>query len=201
MNDHAAPHPEQGLNSSPHRKFGLLNLRDWTTWVLLAVPIAVVAGAYTWISVPLADAKKSLGNSTEVGNQALAENAELKAQISRINDELSKAPPAPRFATCRDPSHGVERYAHTEPLTRESGWRGGGFSQPGWCNQLTSMLKGDHPGSVLKVKSSSEQSRSTCPPFNCPQYNYTCTIEVLSDPIFVERESAACTETPDRALR
>jgi hypothetical protein len=93
---------------------------------------------------------------------------------------------------CRHSSHGIERYAREFDVTRSSHFMGGGFDQPRWCTQAIGQLRGEHPGAEFQVLGSNENKRDTCSPFNCPQYQYHCTIKVRADPVFVERASTAC---------
>jgi hypothetical protein len=65
-------------------------------------------------------------------------------------------------------------------VTRESGWRGGGYSPDAWCNDLVSILRGEHPRAQFQVSSKSEQSTDRCKPFKCVQYNYACTVQVTT---------------------
>jgi hypothetical protein len=65
-------------------------------------------------------------------------------------------------------------------VTRQSGWRGGGYNQGAWCNDLIAILKGEHPQGRFQVAASSEQNESRCAPFKCPQYNYSCTVQVTT---------------------
>jgi hypothetical protein len=101
-------------------------------------------------------------------------------------------PVAPQEKACRDPSHGVERYAREFDVTRESPEMGGGHSQPEWCNNLMGTLRGEQPLGQFSVVSSGEHTNNHCAPFNCPQYVYSCTIHVKTDPIWIEKISSAC---------
>jgi hypothetical protein len=101
-------------------------------------------------------------------------------------------PPPPAPKACRDPSHGLERYAREFDVSRDSGWRGGGYDPTRWCNDVISALRGEHPQGTFTVVRSGQQSESKCKPFNCPQYNYTCTVHVDTDPIYNEKVSSAC---------
>jgi hypothetical protein len=100
--------------------------------------------------------------------------------------------PDPNKRTCRDPSHGVERYARTLAVTRESPEMGGGHNQGEWCNTLIGTLRGEFPGSAFTRVTSSEHTNNHCSPFNCPQYVYSCTVQVQADPVYVEKASQAC---------
>lgn len=93
---------------------------------------------------------------------------------------------------CRDKSHGIERYGREFDITRSSHWMGGGYSQDPWCNDVIGQLRGEHPDGAFNKVSSSERSNNTCPPFNCPQYQYICTIHVKTDPVYIEKASGAC---------
>ena len=93
---------------------------------------------------------------------------------------------------CRDPSHGIERYGRTFTVQRTSPEMGGGHGQDEWCQNAISVLRGEFPGAEFSKVNSSESSRSHCPPFNCPQYTYYCTIKIQADPIYNERPSSAC---------
>jgi hypothetical protein len=101
-------------------------------------------------------------------------------------------PPPPGPKACRDPSHGLERYQREFDVSRDSGWRGGGYDPGKWCNDVISGLRGEHPQGAFSVVSSGENSESKCLPFNCPQYNYSCTVHVKTDPLYIEKVSSAC---------
>jgi S1-C subfamily serine protease len=94
--------------------------------------------------------------------------------------------------TCRIPSHGVEKYQRVFEVTRDSGWRGGGYNQTSWCNDVIAALRGEHPQGIFAVTRQGERSESKCAPFNCPQYLYTCEVEVKTDPLYREQADAAC---------
>jgi hypothetical protein len=103
------------------------------------------------------------------------------------------ASPAPPKA-CRNPSHGVERFLREFDVTRDSGWRGGGYDQGRWCSDVIAILRGEFPavGSTFDIVSHDEREESKCRPFNCPQYNYVCTVHVKTDPIYVESVGPEC---------
>jgi hypothetical protein len=108
--------------------------------------------------------------------------------------EAAQSPVPQPQRTCRDPSHGIERYGREFDVSRDSGWRGGGsgYSQNDWCNELIGQLRGENPGALFSVGGSSENQKTTCAPLNCPQYLYHCTVHVKADPIYVEKASPAC---------
>ena len=110
-------------------------------------------------------------------------------QISGSNNVVN---PLPTPKPCRDRTHGVEKYQQVSSVSRTSNEMGGGFNQVAWCNQVTAELRAQNPDGTFEVESSSEKSRSTCSPFNCPQYQYTCTVRASTNPLFVEKLSSAC---------
>lgn len=93
---------------------------------------------------------------------------------------------------CRDKSHGIERYARSFTVERTSLWMGGGYSQDPWCNDVIAQQRGQVPDAEFNVLAKSEDKKNTCAPFNCPQYQYYCKVEVHADPIYEEKASSAC---------
>ena len=110
-------------------------------------------------------------------------------QISGSNNIINP----PRQPTpCRDKTHGVESYGRTFVTEKKSNWMGGGYSQDPWCNDVINELRAQHPDGAFKVLAKSEDSKTTCAPFNCPQYQYYCKVEAKVEPIFVEKLTSAC---------
>ena len=94
---------------------------------------------------------------------------------------------------CRDKGNGVEFYQKTFQVQKTSPWMGGGFDPGRWCQQAIADLHQSYPpDSEIRAVGSSETSHSTCSPFNCPQYQYFCTVEVKADPVYKIAESEAC---------
>jgi len=77
----------------------------------------------------------------------------------------------------------IERYGREFDVTRESVEMGGGHNQTEWCDSLKGTLRGEFPGADLSFVRSGEHINNHCPPFNCPQYVYQCTVHVKADPI------------------
>jgi hypothetical protein len=111
--------------------------------------------------------------------------------VSDIVSALTAVKPPPPKA-CRIPENGVERYSNVFDITRESGWRGGGYDPNRWCNDVITMLKGEHPGANVTITGQREDEESKCKPFNCPQYNYKCSVHVEADPVYREAVSSLC---------
>jgi hypothetical protein len=116
-------------------------------------------------------------------------NGDNNIQVNGSNNTINSTP---KTRACRLPSHGVERYGRTFQDGESSGWMGGGHSQPEWCDNLKNKLLAQNPGADIAVLDHSESKRGTCPPFNCPQYNYYCKVEVKADPQYLSKVDDAC---------
>lgn len=103
-----------------------------------------------------------------------------------------QAPGSGQPPPCRHPDHGVESYVKEFVVDRVSPWMGGGFSQDPWCKQAIAGLQGEYPGGAFTVVGKSESKKNTCPPFNCPQYQYICNIRVQAEPVYALKSSPAC---------
>jgi hypothetical protein len=106
------------------------------------------------------------------------------------NNNIVNPTPSPR--ACRDKSHGVESYGRVFNVVKDSPWMGGGYDPGRWCNQAIAELSRENPDAAFEVVGSSEDSHTTCSPFNCPQYQYHCTVKVQADPKYKEKVSSAC---------
>lgn len=100
--------------------------------------------------------------------------------------------PAPHSGPCRDKAHGVESYGRSFVEVVTSPEMGGGHNQDEWCNTAMLSLAGKYPGGHFAKKSSSETSQNHCSPFNCPQYTYTCNINVDAEPIYKLAKGPEC---------
>lgn len=128
---------------------------------------------------------KRLAVTLAIGGVALT----LSLTVARWQGPTS-SPPEPE--PCRDVSHGIESYGKDFIVDRVSPWMGGGFSQDPWCAEVTAKLKGEYPTGVFEVVAKSESTKNTCPPFNCPQYQYVCKVRVQAEPIYALKVSPAC---------
>lgn len=94
---------------------------------------------------------------------------------------------------CRLAENGVERWGFETTVSRNSNWRGGGGSQPGYCAELQAQLRQEYPDAQeTDVRASSEDTRDSCRPLRCIQYQYQCTVTVRGRPVFRELESKSC---------
>jgi hypothetical protein len=196
----------RSLNKSSSRRWRLFSWGDSASYVLAGSAVGVVFTLYyLLITLPRFEAERTQkalqATSDDVIttiNRLNEQRARFEAQINEFRarleaaDNASKSSPKAPVA-CRIPSNGIERYDRTEAVTQSSGWMGGGHTQGEWCNTLVATLRPRYPqNSQFKVNGSSESSRSACSPFNCPQYNYTCNIQVQSDPIYKEAVNPDC---------
>jgi hypothetical protein len=101
--------------------------------------------------------------------------------------------PAPHSQPCRHPSHGIERYGRILPpsvITSEE--MGGGHSKEEWCTKAIQSLAGSYPDGRFTVVSSGDSVKNHCVIVNCPQYTYTCTIQVEADPVYKSAVGPEC---------
>ncbi|MBY5794992.1 patatin-like phospholipase family protein [Rhizobium leguminosarum] len=198
---------KEALDRSPERRWGVFNRRDPASYALAALVLLVPGAlAYQFMVKPQyiierqeAAATSASSEGTSLLNKVLSlqeTQRALQGSLKEAAETISKlkmqneATPAP----CRDPSHGIEKSGKSEMISRPSGWVGGGSNPTAWCNNLISDLKPDYsPDTVFTVVSTSEASRSSCKPFNCAQYQYFCTVQVNSEPVYFSKVSPACT--------
>lgn len=147
------------------------------------VPAAQASGATQPDVLPqLEDLSRKLGDAgvSGTGNLTSEEYAGVLRQqlaASANNNVQCKIEVLRTLASSLSQKTAPQR---TFSVTRESGWRGGGYSPNAWCTDLISILKGEHPQGQFKIIASGEQHESRCSPFNCPQYNYSCTVQVTA---------------------
>lgn len=107
--------------------------------------------------------------------------------------EQKPAPALPTYAQCRAPSNGIETASVQQSITKTSPWMGGGYDPTKWCNDVTSSLRGGpYPTADFRVVDTSEDKKSTCEPFNCPVYKYTCLVEVITKPTYKLGRAPEC---------
>lgn len=94
---------------------------------------------------------------------------------------------------CRIPENGIERWHHETIERGDSSWRGGGGSADRYCGEFQEAIRARYSTPVtLDVVGSGEQSRSSCNPFNCTQYQYYCIVKIKRDPVYNEARSKSC---------
>lgn len=80
-------------------------------------------------------------------------------------------------------ANSTPRYTREFDVTRESPELGGGHNQGEWCSNVIGTLRGEHPQGQFSVVTKGEHINNHCSPFNCPQYVYSCTVHIKTDPV------------------
>ncbi|MET4789574.1 putative acylesterase/phospholipase RssA [Bradyrhizobium japonicum] len=183
------------------------NFSDWRTYVILAIPILIVSvpgltATYllkTWVQYKAAQAaeaaQRDFQNTTQAlrtRNRALVEqNEAISSEASELRKQLSNL--QPQYKACRSPAHGPpESFAIDKVITQQSGWRPGGYNPSAWCGDVQTQLRAQFKEPILEVKGMNEERRDACQPFRCIQYQYTCIVRVLADPVYPEKVSPSC---------
>jgi predicted acylesterase/phospholipase RssA len=199
------------FEASRTRWWSFFNFRDWATLpfiALLLIPLITLASAavvlknyfdvYTSFSAELASAAsradasaKELAKASRAVSDERSNSARITGELEAARRELQTARVAPP-PKCRTPANGIERYQRTFPVTRDSGWRGGGSSPHDWCNVVLTQVRAENPGARVEITAPQEDSKDSCQPFNCRQYKYTCTVVVEAEPIYREASSPEC---------
>ena len=185
----------------------IFNRRDITTipvLLLFAVPFIVPGYVYKrWLAElgtatersenkdsALSGARSELSKEKSELSSARGESEDLKRAVAALKN--SQSPPTPLPLTCLHLAHGIERFGKTFSVTQDSGWRGGGSNPAAWCNVVLTKVRTDNPGAQVGRQAPQDDSRDSCPPFNCRQYKYTCKVVVEADPVYKEAASPAC---------
>ncbi|MBY3544795.1 patatin-like phospholipase family protein [Rhizobium laguerreae] len=199
----AAVSLKKTLDRSPFRRWGLFNWRDAASYLVVSLYILLpLFLGYFFVIQPQFTIERNNAKLESTNVKAIELKNDI-ATLSTRNLELSsslnvalqaieiQAQEAP--TACRDPSHGVERYQIDNVIKRTSDWMQGGHSRTEWCDTVISSLRPDYSAdALLEIADTSEETRSTCRPFNCVQYRYTCSVRVRAGPIYNEKASAAC---------
>lgn len=115
----------------------------------------------------------------------------LERTVNRIAATTS---PRRTYNECRIPAHGIEIAGAQETISRTSRWMDGGYDPAKWCNDVTAALRGEHPNADFRVANTGENKKSSCKPFNCPLYQYSCSVEVTTPPVYKLARSSGCGE-------
>jgi hypothetical protein len=103
-------------------------------------------------------------------------------------------PAGEKYQLCSDASHEVESYRQSIIVTGQSGWRGGGYNQNAFCQELM-RLKESAIGATItwSDQNSSENRRKDF--LGHAEYNYSCTIQARWDPVFKLARGPECGES------
>jgi hypothetical protein len=103
-------------------------------------------------------------------------------------------PEGEKYQLCADPSHEVASYRQTIIVTGTSGWRGGGYNQNAYCQDLMRSKEQSIGATIVwSNQKSSEGSRKDF--LGHAEYNYSCSIQAQLDPIYKLARGPECGET------
>jgi hypothetical protein len=169
---------------------GFLNLKWSGGGLVIRAGGALALFVLTFVYTPNLLTHDDKGGSGVVHDQKVSNGVAIGRD--NVNSPIT-INPAPHSQPCRDPSHGIERYQRVlPPVVITSEEMGGGHTQPEWCNRAIQSLAGTYRDGRFTVLSSGESTQNHCPPFNCPQYTYTCTIQVQADPVYKSAIGPEC---------
>lgn len=104
------------------------------------------------------------------------------------------------YASCRAPSHGVERWDSQQtwgPVN--SGWMSGGHTRKSECNNLIAAAMAANPSAQIELlpgegtpNSTGMWEESKKDIFGHVEYKYYCKGILRSKPIYIEKQSQAC---------
>jgi hypothetical protein len=136
-------------------------------------------------------AKSSRGDSGSVNLQSAGDQSVLANGSAHVTYTANTYA---RPKACRLSSHGIESYQRSFEHEETSPWMGGGYDPGRWCGDVIGRLRGEFPDAQFEIAGTSENSHTTCSPFNCPQYQYYCKVRVKADPVYIEKEDSACND-------
>jgi hypothetical protein len=94
------------------------------------------------------------------------------------------------YTSCRSPSHGIERWTTEINWSADSGELPGGHNQTDECNKLIAAATASIPGSSIELTNKSEDSHKDV--LGAMHYIYFCKGKLRTGPIYVEKQSPAC---------
>jgi len=100
-----------------------------------------------------------------------------------------------QFKLCTHPNHGITGYQHSEVVSGSSGWRGGGYNQVAWCNDVKRAKERSVGQSIVWSQETRSEGRKK-DWLGKAEYNYHCTIPAKWGPIYAAKRSPACGEEP-----
>jgi len=100
--------------------------------------------------------------------------------------------PNPRYAECRDKSHGIETPGGSEGWEADSDWIGGGSSPAQFFAGRLEAHQGQFPTRQVKLVRTDESHKSEYTPFKQDYYKYHCWFRDTWEPIYKLNRTAAC---------
>jgi hypothetical protein len=99
------------------------------------------------------------------------------------------------YASCRSPSHGIERWTSEEPWGPiDSGWVSGGHNRVDECKKLIAGALASLPGGQIDLLPGDQGMWETSQKdlFGHVDYKYFCKGVLRQGPIYIEKRSQAC---------
>lgn len=98
------------------------------------------------------------------------------------------------YRNCSNPAFGIASWGVVETVTGSSGWRGGGYNQEAYCNDLKNQAIAARQlgGKLFEIGpyQRNESQRMTWD--RHAQYNYSCSFQLKSNPIYNSRRDPIC---------
>ncbi|RBP11403.1 trypsin-like peptidase [Roseiarcus fermentans] len=137
------------------------------------------------------------GGNNDLIPIALALNL-LKKRGVRVGIDVGVPYDNACYASCRAPSHGVERWSSETPWTSNSGELPGGHNESDECAKLIVSTLGGNPNARIDLLPGSgdpskgmwEESHKDL--IGQMHYTYYCQGILRTGPVYVEKQSAAC---------
>lgn len=120
--------------------------------------------------------------------------ARARHLLEAVNVRPAKYGSCAVFPECRSVAHGIQEYAVDKTHEKWSDWRGGGYNQPAYCNDVIDELRKANPYSNYEAIHSSEQKEEVkvLGGVLSVKYRYYCKVQEQAGPIYRTQASAAC---------
>jgi hypothetical protein len=114
-----------------------------------------------------------------------------------VSAAMGKTVPYPDscYSSCRAPEHGIEKWAHEDVWTAQSGQVNGGNNQMSMCNgMMAAKLAASPPGSHIDLDAGAAGMWETSDKdiFGHVTYVYFCKGTLRSGPVYKEKRTSAC---------
>jgi hypothetical protein len=158
------------------------------------------------IAKALGELGGNVGVTVETGSFDNVVHEQLGAELSdnrKCGTAMAKAAmdqvctKAPNWKTCTNPAFGLEKWGNEEPINGTSGFRGGGYNQAAYCNDLINATLqarglGSQPHLTDQIGHSEESRRTGAFGSGPVQYNYHCSFMLHWNPVYNRRADPLC---------
>lgn len=158
-----------------------------------------IAGVAKIVGVGVtADGKLDYGESEYVGipysnlPKEIPTVSQCKIEVVKLVSSLPKKKVI-SYKTCRHPDFGLASWGSEEDHTNSSGWRGGGYDENRFCNDvIAAFIQSRGIGPVHKVATLRSSQESKKDILGHVEYKYHCSIRVHWNPVYRELTDARC---------